>query len=127
METIKPIDFSLPEFQGHYGHDRIDQLVEPGYYTLPFMDSYGHLIVISVNVEDVVNDGRAQIIVVRRKDDNFQDFYYNGFQKMFKPLSEPWVVENTYDECWDLKNMQATIPDYLYGMLVVPRIPVEEL
>lgn len=120
------IDFSLPEFQGHYGHDRIDQLVEPGFYALPFMDSHGHTTVVSVNVESVVNDGRAQIIVVRRKDNNFEDFYYNGFAKVFKPLSEAYE-DMTYDEWWDENNMQATIPDYLNGMRVVPRVPVEEL
>lgn len=80
------IDLSTPEVQGRFGHDKIDQLKEPGFYKLPFRtyspDGQQNIVVQVASVFSV--DHLSQCIVVY--DGDFMwSFYYNGAEQCFKP------------------------------------------
>lgn len=123
---MKPIDLTLPEFQGNFGLDRITKLQSPGRYILPFRDYSKLNEVISMEVDVVfVTDesSRMQVIMVKFGEGNYQDFYYNGAEGCFKLLTEyitssdylpedreckicPW----TFGESWEDEDIGVRIP-----------------
>lgn len=86
-------DLSGSEYQGQFGHDKIDELTHPGFYVLPFRtynpDGKRN---IPVQVLSVFNHEGAQCIVVYSGDFMWV-FYYNGSEQCFKPNFEQQSYE----------------------------------
>ena len=95
------MDLSIDEVQGRYGHDKIDMLLTPGIYKLPFKvykDRYGDVIKnIKVNVVSVFSCAHFQQCIVVFDGDFFWTFYYNGIEKCFKPNWENANINDIYD------------------------------
>ena len=102
IDTMRK-DLSGSEYQGRFGHDKIDELTQPGFYILPFRtynpDGKRN---IPVQVLSVFSHEGAQCIVVYSGDFMWV-FYYNGNEQCFKPNFEPQKYETVLD--WiDLDN-----------------------
>jgi len=102
------LDLTRPESQGSFGHDRIDELTEPGFYKLPFKAAKpnGEIYQRDIAVHVVsVFPSHGQSIVV---EDTFHDFeyifYYNGNEKLFKPNFEGGP---SLDEVYDMIDFEA--------------------
>ena len=81
-----------------------------------------------VEVIAEVSDGFFQIIVLKRQDGKFQDYYYNGAEGRFKQLSQPWPEEDgTFQEHWDDNDFDLCVPPILEGVLVPEPIPLDEI
>jgi len=88
------IDLTKENAQGHFGHDQIDGLTQPGNYRIPirtYTDDKGeHHRSIAVEVVSVFVDRGTQLIVVPDDmHDYYYIFYYNGNEQCFKPNWDP--------------------------------------
>lgn len=94
------IDLTGKDVQGCYGHDIINQLTEPGTYTILVKScKTGKPVAVTVEVIAVAN-ARMQLILVKTKN-GYLDFYYNGNEQLFKHFTEKgyrlweqWSEEN---------------------------------
>ena len=87
-------DLTSAEAQGHFGHDQVDGLTQPGNYRIPirtYNDGKGeHHRSIAVEVVSVFVDRGTQLIVVPDDmHDYYYIFYYNGNEQCFKPNWDP--------------------------------------
>lgn len=93
------IDLTGAEFQGRWGYDVVDLLDKPGIYILPFADYSDPNKIMNnwspreVNVVHVHKDpewyGVGEHLILVEQDGQYQDFYYNGNQKIWKFNSNP--------------------------------------
>jgi hypothetical protein len=63
----------------------IEKLDTPGFYRLPFYndDQNVEVVYATPNIDDV----RMKVIIVKFDENTYQDFYYNGEDMIFKPLT----------------------------------------
>ena len=74
----------------------IVKLDTPGFYRLPFYtdDQNVEVVYATPNIDDV----RMKVIIVKIDECTFQDFYYNGEDQVFKPLSVDYSCEGEDDD-----------------------------
>lgn len=74
----------------------IEKLDTPGFYRLPFYtdDQNVEVVYATPNIDDV----RMKVIIVKFDENTFQDFYYNGEDQVFKPLTVDYSCEGEDDD-----------------------------
>lgn len=74
----------------------IEKLDTPGFYRLPFYndDQNVEVVYATPNTDDV----RMKVIIVKIDENTFQDFYYNGEDQVFKPLTVDYSDEEEDDD-----------------------------
>lgn len=74
----------------------ITKLDTPGFYRLPFYndDQNVEVVYATPNTDDV----RMKVIIVKFDENTFQDFYYNGEDQVFKPLTVDYSCEGEDDD-----------------------------
>lgn len=77
----------------------IMKLSTPGFYRLPFYneDRDVEVVYATPNIDDV----RMKVIIVKFDENNFQDFYYNDGDQVFKPLTVDYSGESEEDKPTD--------------------------
>lgn len=74
----------------------IEKLDTPGFYRLPFYNDDQNVEVVYATPN--INDVRMKVIIVKIDENTFQDFYYNGEDQVFKPLTVDYSCEGEDDD-----------------------------
>jgi hypothetical protein len=74
----------------------IEKLDTPGFYRLPFYndDQNVEVVYATPNTDDV----RMKVIIVKIDENTYQDFYYNGEEQVFKPLTVNYYEHEDPDD-----------------------------
>ena len=75
---------------------KIETLENPGFYHLPFYSDDHDVEVVYATPND--SPARMKVIIVKMDDGSYQDFYYNGENEVFKPLTISYEAEDDFDE-----------------------------